>query len=375
MKFLIKKDALVEVYGDVSKAIASKNTIPALNTVKMVVSEKEVTLTGSNSDISIEATIPTEKDGEEIVSVKKTGSVCVNAKIFGDIIKKLPTDMATITVKDNFKTTIESNGTRFNLNGLDADEYPQLPSVNATDGSVYKIKSKALKTLIKKSIFAASTSESRPILTGANWNIKEGTLTSSVTDSHRLVKLPVEIGGDAESNVTIPGSSLKELEKILLDDESQVKVIITGNQVLFELDNILFYSRQLEGSFPDVSRLIPDEHQTQVTIKIKDLKASVDRASVLTRDKTNVVKIESKDGLLVISSDNPEIGTIEDEVKCQIEGEELKLSASAKYIMDMLNALDGDDVVINFNGAMKPFIANEKDNNNIVHLILPVRTY
>lgn len=379
MKINVNKAILLEVFGDVNKAVGTKTTIPILTSVKLVADKEsnKLTLTGSNSDISIQATIPAELDGKQVLEIKEPGQVCLNAKFFGEIIRKAPTDTINIQVGDNFKTVLSSNGSKFNLNGLDAEDYPKLPTVNEKDGSSYKVQSKALKELIKKSIFAASTSESRPILTGANWMIADGILTNTVTDSHRLVKIPVEVEGDEESNVTLPGSSLKELEKILFDDETTVNVVITGNQVLFEVDSILFYSRLLEGSFPDTSRLIPEDHKTTIVLNRQNLFSAIDRATVLaTSDKTNVIKIQSLDDKLLISSSNQEIGTVEEEVAYEsYEGDALEISASAKYMKEMLNALAEDTVVFHFNGAMRPFTINNKEDENDLHLILPVRTY
>jgi DNA polymerase III subunit beta len=378
VRFFIQRDRLVQSVQDVMKAVTSRTTIPILTGIKVVATEDGVTLTGSDSDISIESFLPKEEDGNEIVEIHQTGGVVLQAKFFSEIVKKLPSDTVEIEVGNHFQTVIRSGQTEFNLNGLDHEEYPHLPQI--IEENVFKIPTDLLKAMIRQTVFAVSTSETRPILTGVNWKIENGELSCIATDSHRLAmrKAPVEITDGVTYNVVIPGKSLNELSKILDDTQEPVEIVITENQILFKTKHLLFFSRLLEGSYPDTTRLIPTDGKTEIHLNTKEFLQAIDRASLLAREgKNNVVKLSTlENGMIEISSNSPEIGKVVEHVTSEsIEGEELKISFSAKYMMDALKAIEGPEISIRFTGAMRPFIIRPIDNDSILQLILPVRTY
>ncbi|MED4267045.1 DNA polymerase III subunit beta [Priestia megaterium] len=378
MKFIIQKDYLVQSVQDVMKAVSSRTTIPILTGIKIVATEEGVTLTGSNSDISIESFIPNEEEGKEIVDIQKPGSVVLPARFFSEIVKKLPKDIVELDVQSHFLTIIRSGKAEFNLNGLDAEEYPHLPQIE--ENNMFRLPTDLLKNMIRQTVFAVSTSETRPILTGVNWKIDGKELTCIATDSHRLAlrKATIETGNEATYNVVIPGKSLSEFSKILDDSHELVDIVITENQVLFKTKHLLFFSRLLDGNYPDTSRLIPADSKTDVILNVKEFLQSIDRASLLAREgRNNVVKLSTLDeGIVEISSNSPEIGKVIEEVQSQsISGEELKISFSAKYMLDALKALEGTDIKINFTGAMRPFVIRTLEDDSMLQLILPVRTY
>lgn len=378
MRFIIQRDFLLQSVQDVMKAITSRTTIPILTGIKIVAHEEGVTLTGSDSDISIESFIQKELAGDEIVEIKQRGSIVLQARFFSEIIKKLPTDIVEIEVQPNLQTVIRSGKSEFKLNGLDAEEYPHLPQIS--EEHIFKIPTNLLKGLIRQTVFSVSTSETRPILTGVNWKVENNELICVATDSHRLALRKAEIEADnSESyNVVIPGKSLNELIKILDDSSDSVDIVITENQVLFKAKHLLFFSRLLEGNYPDTGRLIPNESKTEVVVVTKQFLNAIDRASLLAREgRNNVVKLATMDdGAIEISSITPEIGTVVEEIPSQsIAGEELKISFSAKYMMDALKALEGSEIQISFTGAMRPFVIRPLHDDSILQLILPVRTY
>ncbi len=378
MRFIIQRDHLVQSVQDVMKAVTSRTTIPILTGIKIVATEEGVSLTGSDSDVSIESFIPKEDGEKEIVEIKQTGAIVLQAKFFSEIVKKLPTDHVEIEVQNHLQTIIRSGTSEFNLIGLDADEYPHLPKIEAEN--VFRIPTDLLKAMIRQTVFAVSTSETRPILTGVNWNVENDQLICIATDSHRLAlrKAKIEINTDASYNVVIPGKSLIELNKILADNSESIDIVITENQVLFKATHLLFFSRLLEGNYPDTSRLIPNESKTDIVLQSKEFLHAIDRASLLAREgRNNVVKFSAiEDGSIEISSNTPEVGKVVEEVKSQsISGEELKISFSAKYMMDALKALEGTEIKISFTGAMRPFIIQPMNDESILQLILPVRTY
>jgi DNA polymerase-3 subunit beta len=378
MRFVIQRDRLVQSVQDVMKAVTSRTTIPILTGIKIVASEEGVALTGSDSDISIESFIPKEEAGNEIVEIKQPGSIVLQARFFSEIVKKLPTDSVEIHVENHLQTVIRSGKSEFNLNGLDAEEYPHLPQIE--EENVFKIPTDLLKAMIRQTVFAVSTSETRPILTGVNWKVENGTLTCIATDSHRLAlrKAQIETNANENYNVVIPGKSLSELSKILDDNNDLIDIVITENQVLFKAEHLLFFSRLLEGNYPDTSRLIPSDSKTDVVVTTKEFLQAIDRASLLAKEgRNNVVKLSTiEGGVIEISSNTPEIGKVVEEVQSKsIEGEELKISFSAKFMMDALKALEGTEITVSFTGAMRPFIIKPLNDDSILQLILPVRTY
>jgi len=377
LKFIIQRDRLVESVQDVIKAVASRTTMPILTGIKITATSTGVTLTGSDSDISIESFIPLEEDGNEIVDVQKPGSIVLQARFFNEIVKKLPLTEVEISVENGFQTLIRSGKAKFNLNGLDAEEYPNLPKIE--EENIISLPTDLLKTLIRQTVFAVSTSETRPVLTGVNWKIENGEIICTATDSHRLAlrKAKVQSNTQKTYNVVIPGKSLTELSKILDDSQEPVKIVITENQVLFKTKHLLFFSRLLEGNYPDTSRLIPAESKTDVIVNTKDFLQSIVRASLLGEGKNNIVKLSTVGTTNIeISSNIPEIGKVVEEVQTEtIKGEELKISFNAKFMMDALKALEGTEIKVTFTGAMRPFLIQAQHDDSMLQLILPVRTY
>lgn len=379
MKVIVSKDKLVECTNHVMKAVSSRTTIAILTGLKIVATSEGLSLTGSDSDITIQAHIPAEENGIENVQVIKPGSIVLQAKYFAEIVKKLPEDEVTIEVDSRMITKILAGQSEFNLNGLDAEEYPRLP-VLRTENSI-PIRKTILKHIIRQTVFAVSTSETRPVLTGANWMIKDGKLTCVATDSHRLAKRSITLDVDDNvqfNNVVIPGKSLNELGKILDDNSNDwVDIVVTDNQILFKAHNIQFYSRLLEGNYPETEFLIPNDVKTEVIVKTKEFLQAIDRASLLAREeRNNLVKLKTIDNNhLEILSQSPEVGRVYENVQANsITGDELRISFSAKYMMDALSKIDSQEISIMFTGAMKPFILKPTEDQELLMLILPVRT-
>ncbi|WP_440897372.1 DNA polymerase III subunit beta [Amphibacillus sp. Q70] len=380
MKFTIQRELLLESIQHVMKAISSRVTIPILTGIKIEATKEGIKLTGSDSDISIESFIPVEENGVINVEDIESGSIVVQARYFPDIIRKLPLKTVEINTSEDFQVTIHSGGSEFHLNGQDAMEYPQLPVLH-TDNS-FELSNDLLKELIKQTVFAVSTVETRPILTGVNMQLEDNQLNFVATDSHRLASrnLPVNLEDNQLTfkNVVIPGKSLVELNKIIEDNDESMMISVTENQILFQTKNLYFLSRLLDGNYPETSRLIPDQSKTTVLTKTKELLQAIDRASLLAKEnKNNVVKLETKkDNRLEISSHTPEVGQVSEEVNTDtIEGEELKISFSAKYMIDALRIIESEYVKIDFTGAMRPFIIKPDQDDHILQLILPVRTF
>ncbi|PFH82437.1 DNA polymerase III subunit beta [Bacillus sp. AFS088145] len=381
MKFTVQKDHLVKAVQEVMRAVSSRTTIPILTGIKLVVTSEGLTFTGSDSDISIESYLPTVLDDQQLVDVKRSGSIVLNARYFSDIVKKLPSDFVELESDNNYVTTIRAGKTEFSLNGFDSEEYPLLPQIE--EHETISISADLLKFMIRQTVFAVSTSETRPILTGVNWKIENGDLTCIATDSHRLALRQAKIDENSttsefKSSVVIPGKSLNELSKILDDNDEKVEIVLTEHQALFKTKHLLFFTRLLEGNYPDTSKLIPSESKTELTVMTKEFLQAIDRASLLAREgRNNVVHLETVGNSVVnVSSYSPEIGKVVDEIVCEdIKGEELKISFSAKYVMDALKAIESPEIYIQFTGAMRPFLIRTVNDSRTLQLILPVRTY
>jgi len=378
MKFIISREALIASVQDVMKAISSRTAVPILTGMKVEAQTDGITLTGSDSDISIESFIPKEENGIVHVEQIEPGDIIIQARYFPDIIRKLPNPMVEISTDENMQVMIRSGEAEFQLNGQDAAEYPQFPALIAEQN--FKIPADILKNLIKQTAFAISTMETRPILTGINVKLENDILTFTATDSHRLASKQVPVdGADVQiSGIVIPGKSLTELNKILTDKNDPVEISITKNQVLFRTDHLSFMSRLLNGNYPETSRLIPEQSKTVLHVQTKHLLQMIERASLLAKDESNnVVKLHSiGNEQIEITSNSPEIGHVEEKMQIDsMEGEEIKISFSAKYVIDALKAIEYDTVTIDFTGGMRPFIIRPASDDPILQLILPVRTF
>lgn len=376
MKFIIVRDRLLDALNHVMKAVSGKTTIPILTGIKIDVTKDGVTLTGSDTDITIQTFIPAEEDAKQNVTIVESGSIVLQARMFNEIVRKLPTNEVEIQVTNEVQTHIRSGKSIFHLIASDANEYPLLPNINQ-DAS-FPMPADLLKSMIRETVFAVAVTESRPVLTGVNWIIKDQSLICVATDSHRLARRKAKMEQVQEDyDVVIPGKSLNELNKILENTNTPVEIVITEQQVLFKTDNVLFFSRLLEGNYPDTDRLIPNEFQTTIKINGKELLQAIDRASLLARGNShNVVRLETlSEESIEISSNSPEIGKVQEEISLDLcEGEQLKISFSAKYMMEALKAIGEDHVIVQFTGAMRPFILRSLEDDTILQLIVPIRT-
>lgn len=377
MKISINRQYFIEQLNHCLKAISPRTTLPILSGIKIDVSDDQMVLTGSDSEISIEITIPTEVDNEEILEIESPGSVVLTGRFFVDIIKKLSGDFVELETNEQFSTKITAGKSEFNLSGQDANQYPLLPEVNEADSLV--MSSTVLKTIINQTNFAVSLSETRPVLTGVNWLFKDDHISFTATDSHRLAlrKLLDKTFNTDSSNAIIPGKSLSELSKILSDSDEDVEINLSQNQVLFTYGNMRFISRLLEGNYPDTTRLFPENYETKVNVNNAEFYHAIDRVSLLAREGgNNVIRMSVENGNVELTSNSPEVGTVNEEVTASsIEGEDIKISFNSKYMMDALRAIQSEEVTVEFFGTMRPFTITPSDSTEVVQLILPIRTY
>jgi DNA polymerase-3 subunit beta len=378
MKLTILKHQLNEAIQHVSKAISSRTTIPILNGIKIDASHQGLTLTASDTDISIQCFVPLEENGLQIIQMHRIGSVVLPAKFFVEIIKKLPSEEIEIELQSNYQAIIRSGSSEIQMVGLDPEEYPLLPRIE--QNKTISMASDLLKSMIRQTSFAVSTTETTPILTGVLWSLADQKLRLIACDRHRLATRETNMDtaeNQQFNNIVISGKTLNELNKILPEQNSLVDIVVSDNQVLFKLQKVLFYSRILDGTYPDTSKLIPQTFQTEMIVNAKQLTDAIDRAYLLSReDKTNIVKmIMKEDKTIEISSSSSELGKVTENIDTTfISGELLRISFNSKYMLDALKVLDSDFIRLGFTGAMSPIIIQPEDGINILQLILPYRT-
>lgn len=380
MKFTINRSAFISQLNNVLRAISSKTTIPILTGLKMVVEKDRIVLTGSNSDITIESVIDASNEDYGL-SVAEPGSIVLPARFFSEIVKKLPDKQVTIAVTNGFQADITSGTAKFQINGQDASNFPHLPEIES-DNTI-TIPNDVLKEVIRQTVIAVSKQESRPILAGVHFTLKEGLLTAVATDSHRLAQRKVSlenVDSGINFDIIIPGKSLDELSGMISDVDEDVQVQVSENQVLFIFGNTHFYSRLLEGNYPETSQLIPTTADTTIEVDASGFLASIERASLLSHESRNdVVKLtlQPESNHVQISSDSPEIGTVEEEVATtSLEGKDLEISFNPNYMKDALRSFGQSAIKISFTSPLRPFtLVPTEDEENFVHLITPVRTF
>lgn len=380
MKFTINRPAFISQLNNVLRAISSKTTIPILTGLKVVVDKERIVLTGSNSDITIESVIDANNPDYDL-TVEDPGAIVLPARFFSEIVKKLPDKQVTIEVTSGFQADITSGTAKFQINGQDAENFPHLPEVE-TDKTI-TLPNDVLQEVIRQTVIAVSKQESRPILAGIHITLHDGLLTAVATDSHRLAQRKValkDVDNDIDFDVIIPGKSMNELSGMISDVDEDVLVQVTENQILFIFGNTHFYSRLLEGNYPETSQLIPDTADTTVELDAGSFLASIERASLLSHESRNdVVKLTLKpsENLVRISSDSPDIGTVEEEVATTVlDGNDLEISFNPNYMKDALRSFGQTTVKISFTSPLRPFtLVPTEDGENFVHLITPVRTF
>lgn len=371
MKFSINKNTILNELINVSRAISTRNIIPILNGIKFELTNDGLYLTASDSDLTIKSFIPSDK----IENVEKEGIVIIQSKYLLDIIKKMPSDIINFEGVEDYKIIIYSDNSEYNLNCLNSLDYPE---IQLEDNKTHiNMNSNILKKTISQTIFAVS--QTRPLLDGLNVKINGDLLECVATDSYRLAKKVVKLDSpyDDNVNIIIPGRNVAELDKILEDNEENVEIHVFAKKIMFKFKNIIFQTNLINGEYPNTSSFIPTEFTHVVTANLNDFYGSIDRAALLAQSKEkNVIKMELKDDELILSSFASEIGKVEDKIKVTRNiKDDMVISYSSKYMMDALKTFDSEEILINMNTDSKPIIIKNTDDDSLIQLILPIKTY
>lgn len=375
MKFTIKKDLLLDALNKVSKAISTKNLIPVLAGIKFELKKKKLTLTASDNDITIQTNI--DCVNEDDFKIENEGSIIIQGKYILDIVRKLPDKYINIEVVDELKILIYTENSEFNLNGISESEYPNI----GLEESKKKISINAgvFKSIVNQTAFASSNEEGKLVLTGINFNIVGDVLECNSTDSYRLARKIVKLDRESEENynIVIPSKNIVEFSKILGDDEDTVELHIFNNKILFKNNNLKFESRLISGTYPNTANLLPDDSLLVISTKLNDFYDVIDRVSILTSDKEkNIVTLETTDEYLILRSSSAEIGRVEEKMPITKSNDEnIKISFSAKYMMEALRSFSTETVDIHFVGEIKPILIKSSEDTSLTQLVLPIRTY
>jgi len=368
MKFVCYKDTMIKALNSVVRGVASKTTMPILEGILIQTNDKEIKLTTYDLEIGIEYTLECD--------VKEHGSTVVNATMFTEIIRKLPDSEINISVNENNLLSIECEGSLYKLATMNPEEFPELPKIEVENS--IDLEQAALKNMIRKTIFAVSTDENRPIFSGCLFEIKNNKLNVVAIDGFRLalrtINLPVAVN---DFKAVIPAKTLNEVIKILSDSFENVKVGVAKNQALFEMDNCKLVTRILDGEFLNYSSVIPSNWQTRVKVNKNDLQNSFERISLISsssieKEKKYPVKVTVDIGKMIISCTN-QTGDAKEEVYISTEGKYLEAGFNPKYFLDCLKAIDDEEIYVEFGSNISPCLVKSVEDNDYVYMILPIR--
>ncbi len=336
MKIIIKQNILMEHLNYAIRGISNKNLIPILTGIKFDLKEEGLYLYASDTDVSIRSFIPKNK----LTSLDEIGSIVIGGKYIVEIIRKLPNTDISIEVIDGYKMIVSTNNTEFNLNGINPNEFPNLDLDETKEPII--INNGVFKDIINQTVFAISQSETRPLLTGINFRINGDILDVIATDSYRLARKLVKLDRSDESdiNIVIPGKNLIELTKMLDNDSDFLEIHLFNNKVLFKYNNIVFLSRLLSGTYPTNSNIIPKDFDILLECSFDDLYNMIDRASLLTSDREkNTIKLSLNLNELMISSNSPEIGKVEEKITIDSD-KKIDISFSSKFMLDAIKSFN-----------------------------------
>lgn len=376
IQFSINKSYFLQALNATKRAISSKNAIPILSSLKIEVGSHSITLTGSNGQISIENTI-SANEADAGLLISSGGSILLEANFFINVISSLPEVSLDFEEIEQQQVLLKSGKSEITLKGKDVEQYPRLQEMTTSNPLI--LETKLLKTLVAETAFAASTQESRPILTGVHLSLTDHKDFKAVaTDSHRMSQRLLRLENATDNfDVVIPSRSLREFTAVFTDDIETVEVFFSSSQILFRSETISFYTRLLEGNYPDTDRLLVNQFETEVTFNTNNLRHSMERAHLISNATQNgTVKLEIVNQVVTAHVNSPEIGKVNEELDVEaISGSDLTISFNPTYLIDALKALRSETVTIRFISPVRPFtLTPGDDQENFIQLITPVRT-
>ena len=368
MKVICEKEKILKGINSVINGVASKTTMPVLEGILIQTNDNELKLTSYDLEIGIEYVLEAK--------IEEQGNTVVNATMFSEIIKRLPATEIKITLNENNLLEIECEGSLYKLATMNPDEFPELPKINV-DNSI-EIEQTVLKNMLRKTIFAVSTEENRPIFTGCLFEVEENKLNVVAVDGYRLAIKSKNIDKVTNNfSSVIPGKTLNEVNKIISDSFDYVKIGISRNQALFEMENCKIVTRLLDGEFLKYSNTIPKTWETRVKVNKNNIQNCFERillisSSSIEKEKKYPVKINIEIGKVTISCAN-QTGDAKEEIYVETEGKELEIGFNPRFFLDALKAIDDEEVYIEFGTNRSPCIIKPVEDGDYIYMILPIK--
>lgn len=364
MRFTCSQGALARALNTVSKAVSVRTTIPILKGILLTLKDNELTLTASDMDLSIETKI-------EVQSAEE-GSCVVSAKLFSEIIRKLPNTIISVEQAEG-KININCLGSDFSILSMPADEFPATGMVNQLNK--IDIDKETLKDLIKKTTFAASIDEKKGILVGCYLEFTGEKLETAALDGFRLAVASSPVETSEKRHVVVPARILTEIQKILMDvqEEGKVSLILDEKRAEIITKETRVVARLLEGEFIRYNDIIPKTYKTRCTVDRDELLSSIERASLLAKEgKNNLIKMSVNADVIEITSRSEE-GNVKESLRTEVEGDPIVIGFNSKYVSDVLKAVSDETVVLEMSAPTSPCLIKPAEGDAYTYLVLPVR--
>ena len=365
MRFTCEKNMLVQGLNIAGRTVAQKSSLSVIEGI-LCRAGQGLALTGYNMETAITYMIDAE--------VADPGECILPAKLFGDIVRRLPEGPVTVVVDDNFKVSIRAGYASFTISAESADDYPELPDVG--DGRAIKIPQSALKELISGTIFAVSENQGRPIHTGVKFEVTEDSVSAIAVDGFRLARRTYhpENGTGRQLSFVVPAAGLKEVEKILTDTDEDVAFTLGSKYILYQIGNATLVCRLLEGEFLDWRRVVPSNCPIKLVANVADLSSSVERVGLIVSEKyKSPVRCTFSNQVLNMRT-NTTIGAAEDRCAIAGDGKELEIGFNVRYMADALRVVPSEEVTLELTNGLSPIVLTPVDDKqDFAYMILPVR--
>ena len=368
MKFICQRNDLSQAIQTVSKAVSSKPQNPILSGIYIKAENNMVELQATDYEMGIICKIEAE--------VTEPGNIVLVGRHFQEVVRKLPGVTIELEYDREEKIThIRSNRSHFKFISMSADDFPIVKKLNSNLS--LQIMDNVLYELIGRTTFACSNEEARPVFTGCFMELRDSTVVMAATDTKRLaVQSKVLENFTGQSKMIIPSKLLNEIQKLLISDMPRmVNISYNSNQISFEFDNTYISSRLIDGQFPDYHRVVPNSFATRIKLNTEEFKAVIDRISLISRTNDyNVATLEFANGMLRITSDNPEIGNADEALPAEIDGDNIIISFNVDYIADALKIIHDKELYISLNNSLSPAAIRMVEDEEFTYIITPVRT-
>ena len=370
MEYTIDKKELLMGLHRVQGIVERRTAMPILANVLMEAKKGQLVLTATDLEVGIRASYP--------ALVLKEGSITVPARNLYDIIRETPEGKISFRKKENFWVEIASGKAVFNIVGLSAEDYPAIP--NYKDKKFFEIAPQDLQEMISKTIFSVSNDETRYHLNGVFFEKpkKEGDMVRMVaTDGHRLSVINKHLDFSKELSFTrgviIPRKGLSELKKLLEEEEGKYQIGFDANNVIIKKEKAVLFIRLIEGEYPDYEQVIPPASKKKITLNREKFLGALKRISLLSNERSRAIKLTAKDNILEISTSNPEVGEAKEEIEISYHGTALEVGFNAKYFIDVLNAMESEQVTIELNDKLSPGVMKAVGDDNYICVVMPMR--